>query len=137
MKEACLISDSAFNAVINNVKEGMTEKDIQKIMGRTMMEEGSDFNGFIVINSDPERYDMMNLWASDRVLKNGDMIILDFGAVYKGFWADITRGIFVSSISPKQRELYEAAQNISETTIKAIKPGIPVGDRSNYYEKDR
>jgi Xaa-Pro aminopeptidase len=66
-----------------------------------MMEEGSDFNGFIVINSGPERYDMMNPWASDWVLKNGDMIILDFGAVYKGFWTDITRGIFVSSISPK------------------------------------
>jgi Xaa-Pro aminopeptidase len=33
LKEACRISDSAFNAMIKNVKEGMTEKDIQKIMG--------------------------------------------------------------------------------------------------------
>ena len=64
MKEAGRISDSAFNAVINNVKEDMTEKDIQKIMGRAMMEEGSDFNGFIVVNSGPERDDMMNPWAS-------------------------------------------------------------------------
>jgi Xaa-Pro aminopeptidase len=85
LKEACRISDSAFNAMINNAKEGITEKDIQKIMDRTMIEEGSDFNGFIVINSGPERYDMMNPWASDRFLKNGDMMILDFGAVYKGF----------------------------------------------------
>lgn len=128
LKEACRISDAAFNSVINNVKEGMTEKDIQKIMGRTMMEQGSDFCGFLVVNSGPERYDMMNPWASDRVLKNGDMVILDFGAVYKGYWADITRGIFVSAISSRQRELYEAVQSISETTIKAIKPAIRVGD---------
>ncbi len=56
------------------------------------------------------------------------MIILDFGAVYKGYWSDITRGIFVSSISPRQKELYEAALKISEAAIKAIRPGIPVGD---------
>ncbi len=128
LKEACRISDAAFNAVIDNVKEGMTEMDIQKIMGSTMMKEGADFLGFIIINSGPERYDMTNPWASDRILKNGDMIILDFGAVYKGYWSDLTRGIFVSSISPRQKELYEAALKISETTMKAVRPSIPVGD---------
>jgi len=128
LKEACRISDVSFEAVINNIKEGMTEKDIQKIMGSTMMKEEADFKGFIVVNSGIDRYDMMNPWASDRALKNGDMVVLDFGATYKGYWADITRGIFIGSISPRQKELYEAALKISEAAIKAIRPGIPVGD---------
>jgi len=128
LKEACRISDVSFEAVINEVKKGMTEKDIQKIIGRTMLEEGADFEGFIVINSGPERYDMFNPWASDRVLQSGDMVILDFGAVFKGYWADITRSIFVSSISPRQKELYEAELKITDAAIKTIRPGISVAN---------
>ena len=127
-QEACRISDVSFEAVINTVKEGMTEKDIQKIMGSTMMKEGADFKGFIVINSGIERYDMMSPWASERVLKKGDMVVLDFGAAYKGYLSDITRGIFIGSISPRQKELYEAAQKINQAAVGAVKPGIPVGD---------
>lgn len=84
-QEACRISDVSFEAVINTVKEGMTELDIQKIMGSSMMKDGADYRGFIVVNSGINRYDMMNPWASDRELKNGDMVVLDFGATYKGY----------------------------------------------------
>lgn len=127
-QEACRISDVSFDAVISTLKEGMTEKDIQRIMGSVMMKEGADFKGFIVVNSGTDRYDMMNPWASDRVLKNGDMVVLDFGAAYKGYWADITRGIFIGSISPRQKELYEAAQKINQAAVEAVRPGIPVSD---------
>jgi len=126
-KESCRISGVSYEAVINNIKEGMTEKDIQKIMGSTMFKEGAE-KVTMNISSGPDRYDIMNPYASDRVLQYGDMVILDFGVWYKGYRSDITRGFFVSSISPRQKELYEAALKISEAAIKAVRPGIPVGD---------
>ena len=81
-----------------------------------------------LMSSGTDRYDIMNPFASDRVLENGDMVVMDFGASYKHYRADLTRGVFIGSISPRQKELYEAALKISEAAIKATRPGIPVGD---------
>jgi Xaa-Pro aminopeptidase len=126
MKEACRITDVSFDAVVKAIKVGMNEKEVRKIMGRTMLDEGADLDGFIVVGSGKDRYDMTNPWPVDRKLEKGDMCVLDFGAVYNNYWADVTRGIFIAPISDRQKELYEAILKIHDAGLEMAKPGIPV-----------
>lgn len=123
LRRASEITDKAYETVLASAAAGMTERDLQAIMGETYMREGSDFRGFIIVQSGPERYKMMNPYASDRKLKRGDAVTFDFGAVYNGYWSDLTRTFFVGECSPRQRVMYEAAREVSELTVKQVRPG--------------
>ncbi len=128
LKEAARISEKAFDVIIDSFQLGMTEKDIQKIMGTTILNAGGELQGFLVVASGKERYDMANPWPSDRKLEKGDMVILDYGAVFNGYWSDLSREFFVGLISSRQRELYEAAHIIHNAAVEVIKPGVPIGE---------
>ena len=110
--------------VLEVAHEGVTERELQAEMGAAFLKEGGDYRGFIIVTSGVERYTMMNPYASDRVLKRGDMCTFDFGAVYNGYWSDLTRSFFVGEPSKRQREFYETAAMASSLTMKAVRPGM-------------
>ncbi|GAI04855.1 unnamed protein product, partial [marine sediment metagenome] len=78
---------------------------------------------FIIVASGPDRYDMCNPWASDRKIKKGEEVLLDFGAVYNNYYSDIQRLFFMAPIQDKQRELQEKAILIYQASLKKAKPG--------------
>ncbi len=124
LRRASRITDAGYQAVLDGVREGMTERELQGIMGQVYMKEGSDYRGFIIVQAGPERYKMMNPYATDRKIRKGDGVTFDFGAVYNGYWSDLTRTFFVGSATPKQREMYEVAREVSAMTVDAVKPAI-------------
>lgn len=123
LRKASEITDAAYEAVRQQAKEGTSEREINAIMGETYMRLDSDFRGFIVVNAGKQRYKMMNPYASEYRLQRGDMCIMDFGAVYQGYWSDLTRGFFVGEVSDRQREFYEVARAASAAGVAAAKPG--------------
>ena len=128
LRTACKATDAAFEAAAAAAREGVTETTLQRILGVTMMEHGADAPGFLVVASGPDRYDMLNPYASSRALQRGDMLNFDIGAVYKSYWADLTRGIFIGEVSKRQREFYEAESEIFRRTLHAVKPGVVIED---------
>jgi len=128
LRVACKATDAAYDAAVAAAHEGVTETALQRVLGVTMMEHGADAPGFLVIASGPDRYDMLNPYASSRALRRGDMLNFDIGAVYKSYWADLTRGIFIGEVSKRQREFYEAESEIFRRTLHAVKPGVVIED---------
>lgn len=123
LRKASEITDAAYEAVLQQAKEGTSEREINAIMGETYVRLDGDFRGFIVVNAGKQRYKMMNPYASEYRLQRGDMCIMDFGAVYQGYWSDLTRGFFVGEASDRQREFYEVAKAASAAGVAAVKPG--------------
>lgn len=128
IREACRITDVACNAALEVSREGVSEWQIARVLGRTMMEEGADIPGFLVVASGVERYDMINPYASQRKFRKGDMVNLDLGAVYKGYWSDLTRGFFIGKPTDRQMAFYEAAKEINQAAIQKVRPGIEVSE---------
>ena len=128
LRTACTATDAAFDAAVEAAREGVTETTLQRVLGVTMMEHGAESPGFLVVASGPDRYDMLNPYASSRALRRGDMLNFDIGAVYKGYWGDLTRGVFIGEVSKRQREFYEAESEIFHRTLHAVKPGIAIQD---------
>lgn len=123
MRKAGKISDAGRDAVAENIKVGMSEKELRAIMGQVFLREGGELNGFITINSGIDRYDMHNPWPSDRKIQKGDEVRFDFGAVYNGYWSDIQRLFFMAPMHDKQRELQEKAILIYQACLEKAKPG--------------
>ena len=102
------LEDKAVEAAINFVEEGKTEKEMAKVLGITMLEEGADMPRSLSVSSGVGNYDVLNGLGTARVFQAGDMINFDFGTYYKGYCSDITRSIFVGEPSARQRDFYEA-----------------------------
>jgi Xaa-Pro dipeptidase len=64
-------------------------------------------------------------------MRKGDIVMLDGGTVYRGYWSDIIRQACIGEPSKKQEELYEIARKANEAAIEAVKPGVTVHEICN------
>jgi Xaa-Pro dipeptidase len=126
LRAAGQATDAGYLAALDMAREGVSEAELSKAAGIAMMRSGADTPGFLIVQSGRDRYDMTNAPASDRKLKSGDMVVLDMGALHKGYWGDLTRGFFIGSASKKQRAYYEAILEVFMLTKSAVVPGIPI-----------
>lgn len=135
MREACRVTDKAMEAAVDFIREGKSEKELAKVLGMTMMKEGADFPRSLSISSGVGNYDVINGLSTDRRFKNGDMINIDFGALYNGYCSDITRSVFIGNPSERQKAFYLASKQIQEEACKAVRRGIPVSEIDRVAEK--
>jgi Xaa-Pro aminopeptidase len=135
LKEACRITDKAIEAAADFIQEGRSEREVSMVLGMTMMKEGADFPRSLSISSGAGNYDVINGLSTDRRFKKGDMINIDFGALYKGYCSDITRSVFVGNPLERSKAFYLASKQIQEHACKAVRPGIPVSEVDKVAEQ--
>ncbi len=126
VRKACYANDKGFEAAVNAIKDGATEKEVEIAMGTAMIQHGAHPD-FMTITAGVNRYDMMNPRASEKVvMKNGDMVVMDFGCRYNLYFSDTTRGVFVGKPNPRAEALYRAVEEVNHAALEAAKPGNPV-----------
>jgi Xaa-Pro dipeptidase len=128
-------TDAGYLAALEIAREGVTEREMSHAIAQGMMRAGADWPGMLIVQSGRDRYDMTNPPASERKVQRGDMVIFDIGAMYKGYWGDMTRGFFVGEASKRQREFYAAILEIFNRTKDAVKPGILIEEIDKVAEK--
>lgn len=128
MREASRITCASYEYLLDNVRTGMTEKEIHKIVQIGMIREGCEVDNFVVVTAGDMRYSSMNPWPTDYVTKKGDLVLLDWGASFNGYWSDLTRIFALGSVTDHQKQLYQAANRMREVAIDAARPGVPVGE---------
>lgn len=127
MKEASRLTCCGFEALIKQVKAGMTEREMHRIVATEMMREGCEQEYFLLIGAGRERYNIMNPYPTDYAVQDGDLVEMDWGGVYNGYWSDLTRVFAVGSATDRQKELYHAANEIRKVAVEATRPGVPIG----------
>jgi len=126
LRRSGFANDKGFEAAVNRIGKGVTEKEVEIAMAKAFIENGA-LPSFMTITAGVNRYDMMNPYASEKVvIKKGDMVVMDFGCTYEGYFSDVTRGVFVGKPAPKATELYKAIRDVNAHALEAAKPGNPV-----------
>lgn len=106
IREACKLSDQAFLFIVKKLKEGLTEKEIAKLIRYFLKEKGADLSFPIIVASGPNAYNIHNK-PTDRKIKKGQPIILDFGASVRGLCSDLSRTLFLREIPSFWRNIYK------------------------------
>lgn len=123
LKEAIRISEEALEATLQEVRVGQTEKEIEAILLRQLFAYGADGLSFEPIVAAGDNSAQPHATARpDYKIKAGDALLIDFGASWAGYNADITRTFFVEHVSDFDRAFYEtvlAANDIGKRTTKA------------------
>lgn len=128
IKEACRISDTGFKATIPFIRAGITEARLRTILECAMLENGSEGKSFDTIVASGERSAYPHGVATEKIVTDGDLVIFDFGAIYKGYHSDITRTVAVGNISDKQKNIYDSVLGCNEYIESLLKSGVVCSD---------
>ncbi|WP_047983518.1 M24 family metallopeptidase [Ornithinibacillus californiensis] len=128
IRKVCEINIKAFNKGLNSIYPGMTEKELFKEISMAMFDFGADEVFPLGIRAGVDRYSQGNSPPSDRAIQKGEMILVDGGPGYKGYFSDIIREAIIGKPTQRQKELHEFAVKACERGLEAIKPGITCGE---------
>ncbi len=121
---ACEIADKAFAEIVKFIRPGLREIDVAAELENLMRKLGSQKPAFDTIVASGLRGALPHGIATEKVIKNGEFVTMDFGAIYSGYNSDITRTIFIGRADEKQRKIYRAVLSAQYLGLKTIKPGI-------------
>lgn len=123
MRQAQAITDDGFEYILDYIRAGKTEKAIALELEFYMRKHGSDGIAFDFIVVSGENSSLPHGTPTDRVVKNGDFITMDFGARFNGYSADMTRTVALGEVSDKQKLVYDTVLKAQLEAIKQIKVG--------------
>ena len=129
IRQAVAIAEGAFLKTITSIQPGMTERAIASELTINMLRLGSDAELPFppIVAAGPNSADPHAV-PSERPIQAGDLIVIDWGAAYQGYFSDLTRTLAVGKLDPELYTIYEAGLNANEAGRSAAKPGIPAGD---------
>ena len=122
------IAEDAFLHILNFIKPGKTEKEIQLELDFFMLKNGADALSFDTIAVSGKNSSMPHGVPTDKPVENGDFITMDFGAVVDGYHSDMTRTVAVGFVTDEQREVYDTVLKAQLASIDVIKASVSCFD---------
>ncbi|AOV08576.1 M24 family metallopeptidase [Sporosarcina ureilytica] len=124
IRKAAVISDQAFGFIQQVIRPGVTEKKVANELEHFMKEQGAGGESFAIIVASGVRGALPHGVASEKVIEQGDMVTLDFGALYDGYCSDITRTLAVGEPDSKLLDIYQIVHQALELTLENIQVGM-------------
>lgn len=123
-RKACEIAEQSLLYTLDQIKEGMTELEIQNILNSEMSRRGSSRVAFpTIVVSGPENGASPHGVPTERKIQQGDFITIDFGATYQNYTSDITRTIAVGKVSDEMMKIYNTTLKAKRECVEMLKPG--------------
>lgn len=123
LREACAITDRAFAAVLSEIRAGVTERAVAVALERAMVDLGAERPAFESIIASGPNGAVPHHHPGGRELERGDLVTLDFGALYGGYHADMTRTVAIGEPADWQRDLYDLVHRAQRAALDAAVPG--------------
>ena len=123
IKQAEGIVDSAYQKVLPLLKEGVTERQIKDELEQSMKALGTEATAFETIVAFGENAAMPHCVSGDRALKQGDCVLMDFGAKVKGYCSDFTRTVCFGEPTAKFAEAYQVVLKAQTAAIEYVAQG--------------
>ena len=123
MQRAIDISEGALAAAMAWARPGMTERQIADRLGAEMMARGAQGNAFLLVLTG-EKSGLPHGNTGDRVWGEDEFLLIDFGAYYQDYPADITRTFCYGEPSAQMRAMYEAVYQANLAARAFAKPGV-------------
>ena len=124
MEAAARLSDAA-KCIIPKALAGMKEREVAALIEAELRRVGFDKPAFDTIVASGPNSAVPHYRAGDRVLTAGDLVVLDFGGMFRGYAVDLTRTITVGPATPRQRRLLEDIAAGQDAGFAMVRQGVP------------
>jgi Xaa-Pro aminopeptidase len=124
LRHAAQLADRALAANVGLLGQRMTEAEVARSLERTMVDLGADDLSFASIVAAGPNSALPHATPSDRMIDDGDLVVIDFGAKVDGYGSDMTRTFLVGSCSAEQRRIYDAVAEAQAAGVAAVRAGV-------------
>lgn len=135
IKHACSITEKAFRRVLAYVKPGVMEYDVEAEIMHEFIRNRSGYAYYHIIASGASAC-VLHYVENNKPCKDGDMLLLDFGAEYANYASDLSRTIPVNGrFTPRQKAMYNAVLRVMKQAKHMLRPGTILNDYNNEVGK--
>lgn len=124
IKKACDITDKTFSHILEIIRPGMTELDVSAEITYSHKKLGALKDSFDPIVASGWRGALPHGIATDKVIKHGEMVTLDFGCMYEGFCSDLTRTIAIGEPENELKKIYRIVFDAQHKAIEKARAGM-------------
>jgi len=128
MNKAIRVAEDAFEAMVKSIRIGQTEMEMAARLEFEMKCRGASEPAFGTICAEGPNAALPHARPGKRKVKKGSAILFDWGARVDGYCSDLTRMVFVGSIAPKMRRIFEVVLEAQVAAIGAVRPGARMCD---------
>lgn len=123
LREACRIAVEAFEELLPSLEVGRTESEVAAELTYLMQTKGASGPAFSPIVASGPNAALPHYATGDRRIRDGDFLLIDFGARYRGYASDVTRTMVFGRPEEKQRRMYDVVLEAQEAAMDVMKPG--------------
>jgi len=124
LREAARRLSTVAAEVLTDVRAGVTERELALAIDLRIREGGFSRVAFETIVASGPNAALPHAHPGERILSEGDLVVLDFGGVYTSYCVDLTRTVSVGKAGPRAREVYGAVLEAHDRAIRSIRPGV-------------
>jgi len=124
---ACRLTDAAFAEVALQLRPGMSERMVATLLDHAMTRGGAERPAFDTIVAAGPNGAIPHHAPTGRELERGDLVTMDFGALYEGYHADMTRTVAIGAVADWQRDIYELVARAQRAGVAALADGVEAG----------
>lgn len=128
LSRCATIASEAVEHVLQQPVSGKSELQLALDVEIVMKRAGAEGYAFDFIVASGIRGALPHGRASDKVIRVGELVTIDFGAVYNGYFSDETVTIAVGPPDARQQEIYSIVKEAHDLAVAAIRPGVPLAD---------
>ena len=124
IRNAVDITSRGMKEVIPTIKPGLNEFELQALIEYTFRRNGADRPSFSTIVGSGPNSTTLHYNVNDRFIGSSDMVVMDIGASFKGYAADVTRSVPANGVfSPEQRSVYQLVREAQKSAERQAKLG--------------
>jgi len=124
IKQACLITEKAFHRLLGFIRPGVWEFEIEAEIYHKFLANRSRGPAYVPIFASGPNACILHYVQNNRQCKDGELLIMDFGAEYANYASDLTRTVPVNGkFSRRQKEIYNAVLRVQKAAIQLLRPG--------------
>ena len=128
IRAAVALAADLFPRALATVRPGVAEVTIAGELELEARKAGADGMSFDTIVASGARSALPHGRASTQAVPRDGFIILDYGVILAGYCSDMTRTVYVGSVSEEHRRMYEAVRTAQAASISAVRPGAETGE---------
>jgi Xaa-Pro aminopeptidase len=118
------IAEEAFDAVRGEIKVGLTENYLAGLLVFELRSRGASNSSFPVIVAAAANSSLPHYRPGESLVQRDQPLLIDWGALYKGYCSDLTRTLMVGRVSPKIKQIYKIVHEAQDAAVKFLRPGV-------------
>ncbi|MEW5766641.1 MAG: Xaa-Pro peptidase family protein [bacterium] len=124
LREGVGIAQQAFLQTLELIRPGVAEREIAYELEYRMRKLGASGRAFETIVASGDRSSLPHGVSGNRRLQSGDLIVIDWGATYGGYFCDMTRTLCLGRPSERQREIYDLVKSAQKAAFNLLAPEV-------------